>query len=388
MDLVIPWIVLTKTDSPLQLGLVTVCAQIPVMLFSIPAGTYIEGKNKKMVGLISELFRALVMGSLVIFLFLDIVNTYFFGVVLFLSGISGMTFRIASNSMIPRIVGRDKLMEANIYIEGADAVSTLIGPILAGMIFQRFGAGVTVGLNVAAILFSFVGILLIRESRLNQASDTGENVKAVSFFEQTREGFFYLIRSKYQRILAMHRFTLNFITMFVVLSVIIYAKNSLHLTMTQTGFILSSAGAGNIAGIFIMNKFKHKPWITLMAVLLIISSLGIVVMVSSQSIFLICIGMFLFDGALSMAFIVQGSISQAVTPDYLLARIGSTNFVIAAVAALLGNLLSGVIPEYFTSSLSLWTAVFILLLAYVFTVLNISLNQSILEVEPMENRKS
>jgi len=55
--------------------------------------------------------------------------------------------------------------------------------------------------------------------------------------------------------------------------------------------------------------------------------------------------MFLFDGALSLGFVINGSARQAITPDHFLARIGGGGMLLSGIVAISGNLFAGGMSE-------------------------------------------
>ncbi|TMW70376.1 MFS transporter [Alteribacter natronophilus] len=129
----------------------------------------------------------------------------------------------------------------------------------------------------------------------------------------------------------------------------------------QTGLVLSAAGAGNLAGVFLLHKIRHFPWRYLFGALMAVSGGGIFLLLSSDMLIFIMAGMFLFDGALSMAFVVNGSARQAVTPDGFLARVGGGGVLLSGLAAIGGNLFAGGVAEWIGATAALTICAVIML---------------------------
>jgi hypothetical protein len=275
-------------------------------------------------------------------------------------------------------------------ITSADAISTLIGPMLAGMTFAVLGATGTLAVDTLAIFISFITITMIqygenvfRKSE-NQSQNQSESTENKAKWRQTLQGMKYLVGNDIQTLLTLNHGILNFTTVSVTLLAIILAQQSLDLKVEETGLLFSAAGLGNIVGVYLISKLKRLPWGFLLSVLLTISSMGVIILTFAQSLVWALIGMFVFDGALSMAFVVHGSVRQAITPDHLLARISSTGFIISGVAGMVGNVYAGGVAELLDSRLALSFCAILLMVGAIFTFKNRFVHQPIEKVEPIE----
>ncbi|WP_368901934.1 hypothetical protein [Oceanobacillus oncorhynchi] len=108
-----------------------------------------------------------------------------------------------------------------------------------------------------------------------------------------------LIANPQQLISTLAMAILAFTTIFITLTIIFYARITLELSEGFIGVLLSSAGIGNIVGIFLINKFKNLNWVLLMSFLLIISGIGILMITATNAFIMMCLGMAVFDCALS-----------------------------------------------------------------------------------------
>jgi hypothetical protein len=362
-EFAIPLIVLGLTGSPWQAGLVAVCSQVAPLLLSIPAGAWVEGRSKRQVAIMSEGVRVIAMTGLVLAVILEVVTVWVLAGTLLVMGAAGVFFRIAFQSMVPGIVGRGRLVQAHNYFEGADAISTLTGPALAGVVFTVFGMAVTLAVDTVSFFVSLVGLLLIRFEESKGIKVEG---KSKSTLKGVKDGLRYLVGSKVQRFVTTNQLLLNFTTTAVVLTVIVFAKQTLELNPVEIGLLLSAAGVGNVVGVFLLSRVSHLPWGYLFGGILFVSGLGVGLMSYSETFVGAAIGMFLFDGALSMGFVVNGSARQAITPDHFLARVGSGGILLSGLAAILGSLFAGGISEFVSPQVALaGCSILLVVLAFV-----------------------
>ncbi|KOP78763.1 hypothetical protein AMS60_18050 [Bacillus sp. FJAT-21945] len=347
-ELIIPIIILGLSGSPLMTSLVLLFQRISSVFFSIPIGTWIEKKNLVLISSICNLIYAILLFLLAYLITIDITSLFVIGPILFFMGLVELMLNIALSAMVPKIVGRQRLLSANNSLEAADAIVTLIGPALGGIILAKYGPNITLTICGSLLLVSMLFISLIKYRNVRKETDDKPmkgKQKLKSFIRDSQEGVKYLYANGAQIVSTISALVLGFSTSFIVLSVIIHSKYTLHFSEEYIGILLSCAGIGNVVGVLIMNKFKNANWLYFLSTLMIISSFGILLLISNSFITM-CFGMIIFDGALSMAFVVQITVQQGITPDYLIARVRSSIYVFGGIAAMIATILSGLISEW------------------------------------------
>lgn len=361
-ELIIPIIVLGLTNSTLVTGLVALSQRLGTVLFAIPIGTWVEKKNKSIVAGTCHIFYGFSIFLLAYLITLNHLNATLIASILFIMGILALTSRTAFSTMIPNIAGREKLLEAHTSLEAADALATLIGPAIGGFLLAKTGSSIT--LIICAILSFmsafFIYIVYNKEPIVKENKKSSVKHKTASFIKQSIEGLKYLIANRPQLTNTIVISSLGFSNVFIILTVIFHARLSLGLSEELIGVLLSSAGVGNIIGVLIMNRFKNRNWLLLLSSLLFISSIGVLIILITNNFIIMCLGMAIYDGALSMAFVVQGSAHQGITPDEYLTRIKSATYVISGLFTMVGTSLAGIIPEYSSARIALGIGVLIL----------------------------
>ncbi|MEQ7054070.1 MFS transporter [Paenibacillaceae sp. P-4] len=347
-ELIIPIIILGLSGSPLMTSLVLLFQRISSVFFSIPIGTWIEKKNLVLISSICNFIYAILLFLLAYLITIDITSLFVIGPILFFMGLVELMLNIAFSAMLPKIVGRQRLLSANNSLEAADAIVTLIGPALGGIILAKYGPNISLTICGSLLLVSMLFISLIKYRNVRKETDDKPmkgKQKLKSFIRDSQEGVKYLYANGAQIVSTISALVLGFSTSFIVLSVTIHSKYTLHFSEEHIGILLSCAGIGNVVGVLIMNKFKNANWLYLLSTLMIISSFGILLLISNSFITM-CFGMIIFDGALSMAFVVQITVQQGITPDYLIARVRSSIYVFGGIAAMIATILSGLISEW------------------------------------------
>ncbi|MEN8702161.1 MFS transporter [Bacillus infantis] len=134
-EIAVPLVVLQLTGSPWKAALIAVCSRAVPLALSLQAGYWVDRHSKKKIAMGADALSFMAMSALVLCFFFNVLNIWILAICLLVLGAAGLFYRVSLGAMLPSIVGRDQLVRAHNYIEGADAVSTLAGPVMAGLLF-------------------------------------------------------------------------------------------------------------------------------------------------------------------------------------------------------------------------------------------------------------
>lgn len=144
-----------RTGSALKTSLVLVASVLPSILFGKPVADAIDRLDLKMVMILSDFFRFLV---LTVCAFLPKTTEMFYAAV-FLIGCGGVLFDPASGKIFTRIVDEDELVRGNSLVSLADNVVKIVVPVLGGASFLVFDVSGAFLFNAASFLIS--GLLVL-----------------------------------------------------------------------------------------------------------------------------------------------------------------------------------------------------------------------------------
>lgn len=181
--------VLQKTGSAALFASVLVVAAIPRILLTPFAGVLADRfSRKKMMVLLDFLSGIVVIIMIGVFSItgeLSIVAVYI--MVLSLT-IINVFFTPAVTAIIPDIVEKDKLADANSILEMLFSVVTLIAPIVAGIMFGAFGILPLMIVNAASFFTSSFSEIFIKIE--NESIQKGENKE--KFFVSFKQGLSFI----------------------------------------------------------------------------------------------------------------------------------------------------------------------------------------------------
>lgn len=180
-----------------------VCCGLLPRIFSPISGGFIDCFNKKKILVISGV--SLVIISLVIIAIITgIINKNFFIIctLIFLIGIFSNLIHIATLSMVPQIVKKNNLLQANSLMIAAESSAVLICPLLAGSLIFMFGISIVVLTDMLLFLISLIFLTKIRLIVINQSLKNFRSIfvdiknnltSGISFIKEDRRLIFLMV---------------------------------------------------------------------------------------------------------------------------------------------------------------------------------------------------
>ena len=151
----LPLYLLRVTDSSTLYGTVTACAFVPMVIFSLLGGVIADRVNKRNIMVALDFSTAGVI--LVFYLLHGMVPLVplLMVVLMILYGIAG-AYEPAVQASIPLLVDGEELVRGNAVINMVQTLSSLLGPILGGVLFGAFGIVPILILSTGCFLASAV----------------------------------------------------------------------------------------------------------------------------------------------------------------------------------------------------------------------------------------
>ena len=230
--LVMSWVIITKTESGLILGIYTAIRFFST-IFAPFIGGIIDNFNKKNSLLTSRSYMLL---HSLIFLFISYINqlsTYRIIFITFFYWIARTSDRISRESLTQLLVPKKDLRNASGILRSTMDFSKIIGPILGAWIYSNYGITETYILIALLYIISIIIILPIKIEGINK--------KSINIITEIKIGIVYLKESK------------------ILISVILAAglANLILFTLPQAylPFIIKDIVKGNASDLAMFNAF-------------------------------------------------------------------------------------------------------------------------------------
>ena len=152
-------VVYAESRSPVLLGIVGAARILPYVILSIPAGIVADRFDRRMVLLVTDVARGILMLLLVVAVVVDAPTIVIVGVSI-LAACFSTFFGPAIAALLPMLVDESDLGAANSAWATLDNVAFIVGPALAGILIASGGLEIAFALN--AVSFAIVALVLWR----------------------------------------------------------------------------------------------------------------------------------------------------------------------------------------------------------------------------------
>lgn len=333
----------TLHASAAQMGILTMAESLPILLFGLLAGVWVDRNRKKLILISADLARGLLLVTIPVATLIGMLHLAQLYVVAFLVGSLAIVFNVAYQSILPQLVQRTQLLDGNSKLEASRSVSVVAGPGFAGLIIQWLSAP----LAIVCDGFSYVmsAILLARldcNDDVREEQQRRRNVVA-----EVREGLALSLGDPYLRAIAGANAMENFFVTAIDALYILFLTRDLGLTAGMIGLIVSIGSIGSLGGAMLARPVAERLGIgtTILGAtfLLAVSRVPIAVATPTLAIPLLIVARTLRGLVLPISNVNQLTLRQAITPDHLQGRMNATLRVLSWWTIPLGGLVGGIL---------------------------------------------
>jgi predicted MFS family arabinose efflux permease len=247
--------------------------------------------------------------------------------------------RITLTPQVRSIFGRGSMIRVSNYLEGADAIGTVIGPVMAGVIFSVWGGMGIFGVLTLLFVGSSLGLAILGRH------DASAGVQAPARLNHVFDGLRVLITPPLLT-LSVVDWVANFVSIAVVLDLVLIAARHLHLPDSSTGLVFTLSGIGNFMVVVILDRVQNRrrfhPVKTL-GIALGVSVLGSVVLLTSGTYCGLAVGYVVLDGGMAAIFVMNGAMRNMVTSEDKLVAMRAGITFSNQMARAIGSMVPGVL---------------------------------------------
>ena len=361
--------ILALDASALEVGILASLAWLPHLLFSLPAGVWIDRRaHRRWNMIVADLCRAGLLATVPVAWWLGALTIWQLLAVAFCVGALTVFFDLSSVSFFVALVERSQYVDANSKFSTTRSLSYIAGPATAGFLVQVLTAPVA----IAADALSFVGSALAL--RGVKVSEPAVERNGTSARAELAEGFRYVAGERLLRASIACTSTINFFSFFVVAIFVLYASRTLGLGAGTIGLILGAASFGALAGALIAPRVGRRLGIGRAVVV------GSILFPAPMALFPLAHGSHWLSGSMLLAgeFLAsvgvmifdvnQNSLLVMIIPEAVRSRIVGVSRFFNYGTRPFGALLGGVLGAAIGLRPTLWIAVIGCLLGAVFLI--------------------
>ncbi len=326
-----------------QLGALRAAQQVPVLLFSLFVGAWVDRRRSRDVMMWADLGRALTLAAVPVAFLLGMLGIPALLAVAFLSGVLSVFFDVAYQTSLVRLVDRDRLVQGNSALEGSRSAAQIGGPALGGATVSLLSAPFAV---LAGSLFFVLSFLSIRGIRRVEGTPRSPE-RPGRIWWQIHEGLHAVVRDRSLRAVGLASAIYQISFAALTTAYLLFLLRGLVLSGAVIGLTLAAMGPGAVVGSLLAAILPRRLGYGRVLVCAAVLADGVMLCVpalhgsTAATIVLLVAINFAFGVFGQMVDVAVMAVRQAVTPVQLQGRVVATINVVGMGLVPVGSLLGG-----------------------------------------------
>jgi len=349
--------VLTIGANPAELGVLAAFAYGPSLVVGLSLGGYVDRSRKRGILVLMDLLRTALLATIPIAAALHLLGIAQIYVVAALAGTASALFDIADHAYLPRLIGRDDLLEGNTKLGVTESIAEIGGPALAGVLVQWLTAPIAIAVNALTYLVSALFLASIRKTEPEP-----EEKQRRPWHKNLQIGLATIWAEPLIRPLFIMALINPFFGSFFSALYAFYAIKVLHLSTTLIGLTVGVGGVASLAGAVMaapMVRWFGVGRAILLGYLISGASAFFVPLAhgpATEAVLFLMLAQLFGDSFAVAAIVTATSLRQTVVPLNLMGRVGATFQVGGGAPGVLGALMGGLLGYWFGARQALFVA--------------------------------
>ena len=408
-QLAIPFIAAVILKAPPgEVGLLATIEFLPFLLFTLPAGVWVDRFPRRRILIVGDLGRAAMLVSIPIAAAAGVLTIWQLYLVGFVNGVMTVFFDVADQSYLPTILERDELADGNAKLQISQSAATILGQPMGGGIVALVTAPMAVLIDAISYLGSAALIVSIREGardvvagrraaaspidavdateadQVSAGTSAGASVAVEAAVDdpgptladapgggmraQIFDGLHFIIRHEYLGNIAATTGISNLFSNIGGAIFPVYAYRTLGMTPEAVGLIGGLAGAGILLGALVTTRIQDRIGVgrTILLGAAATGPVGLLVPIASPDTAVLVIGasFFLMSICNVVYNVSQVSLRQAITPDRMLGRMNASMRFLVWGTIPIGSLIGAGLSELIGVQETIWISAILGLFAF------------------------
>lgn len=339
--------VLSLGASAFEVGVLNAMRYVPIVVVSLFAGIWLDRRRRLPILIGSNIGRALAIAVVPLAFAVHGLSLWLLCLVALVLGTLTMLFDVGSLSLVPNIVGRSQLTDANGRLQTSFSLAMIVGPSLGGFLIALLTAPVALAVDAASYVFS---VLMLLSLRIHEP-EPEVPAQRPTIRSSIAEGLRAVYGSRVLRNLLSQSAVFNLAQNAMLTVFVVYAVRTLGLSAQQLGLVLGIGSLGALAGALLNTRLTRRvgygrtlrlaTTVAGLAPLLFLIARGpdlasLAVLTAAQAV----------AGFMLVVYNVNSvSLRQIVTPNRLLARMNASYRMVLFGTIPLGALLGGALGQ-------------------------------------------
>ena len=318
------WQVYDLSASPADLSVVLLARTVPLLVLLLFAGVVTDRLPRRGIVLMSDAVRCVTAAVMTVLIVTDTATIANLAGLSAVFGAADAFFFPAYTALIPEVVEREWLMQANAAEATLRPIATrLAGPALGGVLVAAFGTDVALGLDAGTFAISALFLALMRARPAPPGERTG-------MLREIVEGFRYASSQAWiwvTMVAAAISLLFAFGAYEVLLPLIV--KQEMGRTADVYGWIVAASGAGGVVGALVTSRWTSGRRVALMYLAWGTGVLTFSVAAVSRFPLLTAAAGFTCGFLFELGTVYWVTLLQELVPERLLGRVRALDFLVS-----------------------------------------------------------
>ena len=241
------WYIAKTLNLEASLGVVFVALSVPRLIFMIVGGAVADKFPKKNIMFYSNIIRAILVATILTWFIVGDITLYTFALFALFFGLADAFFWSADGSILPELVEKSRLTQANSLTQMTNQASVILGPVLGGILLKFTNYETIFSITILLLIVAAILVQKIQFTMPEQ-KDTDKGM-----FTSIKEGILYVKESPF---LSTFLICSAFLNLFLIgpmqVGFPLFVKNVLHGDSLQFSYLEASVGGGMAIGAVIV----------------------------------------------------------------------------------------------------------------------------------------
>jgi MFS family permease len=312
------WVMATLTTSAFMLGLVSLCAGLPMLALMMVGGSAADIFDKRKILLITQYIQIGIAVSIGLLIWTGNIAIWQIFVFAAIQGVSNSFEMPTLSALVPELVKREQIQAAISLDRSVFHGSRVVGPAVGGVLVSAWGFASAFFANAVSFVALIIAILSLPPRRKGTVQEEEKRTSGI------KDGFRFVANDPPSLAMIVLIATQSF-CIFPIITVMmpLYVRMVLGLGPDKFGFLMGASAVGSLVGsIFLigLSRDKRIPLMMGCAAAVVVAVLGL----SRGPSFYVATGLLIMNSlGLATNFGLCSTIVQERAPDYLRGRVSA-----------------------------------------------------------------
>ncbi|MEV0123992.1 MFS transporter [Streptomyces sp. NPDC050703] len=350
--------VTTLHANPFEVGLIFVFSRLGYLLVGLPAGVWVDRWDRRSVLLWSDAVYAVAFAGIPLAYALDVLTVPHLVATALVGSVSGVFFDVAHNSVLPELLPKDRIADANARLQTSSTTIMAVSPGAAGLATRAVPAPL---LYLFAVVCHLVSLWMVKGIR--PAARERPPADKRDFRREIAEGIRFLFRQPLLRLIVCQA-ALNNLGAGIMLAMLpVFLLDEVGVSSWVFGLLSTLGAVAGVLASLLCPRLRRRfgeirmtmvfsalaPFALVAAPLAAVFRGAAVPLVAAAQ---ILIGFVVVGRAVAVA-----GLRARATPLAYMGRVTAANGVVTQGATPLGGLIGGVLAGLSSTTVALWVGV-------------------------------